>query len=227
MKKNLTASESNNRPASGRKASRKAIIGVVCAALVVAIGVITVFAYLSGKSDPVKNKLDADTDPGLTVVETVAPINGFEVKQNVTVNVGKTDYSVYVRAAIVVTWVDKDGNVLADAPVLSSEVDDNGDYILDLNLSTTTLAADQWTFGSSDGFYYYSSPVPSEGSTKALINSAQVKPGASVPEGYTLSVEIVAQTIQAIGTTDEGDVLAVKDAWGVDVDANGFISKRA
>ena len=39
------------------------------------------------------------------------------------------------------------------------------------------------------------------------------------PEGYVLNVEIVAQTIQAIGTTDadtyDAGTLAVVDAWGV------------
>lgn len=206
---------------SNSRKPNKTVIIVACIALVMAIGTIAVFAYLSGKSGPVTNTLNADTDPSPAIVET---FDG-TVKKDVKVNVGKNDYTVYVRAAIVVNWVDANGNVLADAPVSNLQNEDNYDYILDLNLATGNPAANQWSFGSPDGFYYYSSPVPSEGSTEVLIKSVKVNPDATVPEGYTLSVEIVAQTIQAIGTTDTGDTPAVVDAWGV-ILQNGLISKR-
>ena len=35
------------------------------------------------------------------------------------------------------------------------------------------------------------------------------------PVGYGLNVEIITQTVQALGTTDSDGTPAVADAWGV------------
>jgi len=214
---------------NSRKTSKKYVVIAVCLALALAAGTIAVFAYLSGKSGAVNNTLKADVDPEPVISETFTPADGrgYPVKENVSVSVGDNDYTVYVRAAIVVTWakdeVDKDGNVThlvhSEAPVLGT------DYTLDLNLPAegAALAAGQWRLGS-DGFYYYTSPVAGGADTAVLIKSAtQIWNGQNPypvrDDGYVLRVEIAAQTIQAIGTTDaatyEGGKLAVEDAWGV------------
>ncbi len=208
---------------NSRKTSKKYVVIAVCLALALAAGMIAVFAYLSGKSGAVNNTLKADVDPDPVINETILPTSGpgYPVKKDVSVSVGNNDYTVYVRAAIVVTWakdeVDKDGNVThlvhSEAPVLGT------DYTLDLNLSNGDLAEKQWRRGT-DGFYYYTSSVVGKGETEILINSAtQVWNGESPypvrADGYVLRVEIAAQTIQAIGTTDDDNALAVVDAWGV------------
>lgn len=131
------------------------------------------------------------------------------------VNVGNPGYAVYVRAAIVVNWEDASGHIHATAPK------EGTDYTIDLNAE----ADDPWFLGD-DGFYYHKAMVaydgtdPNSQNTAVLINSCQVKDEAVVPDGYHLNVEIIAQTIQALGTTDAVDANgnptpAVEDAWKV------------
>ncbi len=127
------------------------------------------------------------------------------------VNVGNPGYAVYVRAAIVVNWENASGNLHATAPKLGT------DYTL--NLNTT-----DW-FEGSDGFYYHRAMVNSGGKTEKLIDTCAVVAGKA-PADYHLDVQIIAQTIQALGTTDAVDANgnpvdgtpAVTDAWGIGVD---------
>lgn len=163
----------------------------------------SVVAYLSASADEVSNTLQVEQSEDPEIVET------FEnnEKTNVTVNVGNTGYAVYVRAAVVVTWKDEYGHVMAMAPVAGT------DYTIDYGTD--------WLLGG-DGFYYYKYPVPDESTTNTtsnLIDLCKPKEGRA-PEGFGLNVEIIAQTIQALGTTDAGDMPAVTDAWGVTLDGS-------
>lgn len=217
---------------------KKVLVAALAVALVAVLGLVIVFAYLSGKApEPVKNTLTSEQDPQPGIDETVD--EGKTVKTDVSVDIPNVDYDVYVRAAIVATWVKLDDNNGVDGAannvlsVHSNQPKLGTDYTLTLanfyDGEVSGLLPDTWTLGS-DGFYYYSSPVlkqtTGEGSsasssrtTLPLIASCSIKDGANVPEGYTLSVEIVAQVIQAIGTTDAGSydagTLAVVDAWKV------------
>ena len=175
----------------------------VLAILAMAVGV---YAYLSNSSGLLSNdfKPAPETDP--TIREE---FNG-EHKNQVDVAVGPTGYTVYVRAAIVVTWKDEKGNVHAAKPVVGQ------DYSIDIN------DADWFEY---NGYYYCKQSVASNGNTAVLIRSCG-KTGTA-PDGYQFSVQILAQTIQAAGTTDAGGVPAVTDAWGVYIDANGHLTKDA
>lgn len=191
------------------------LIGIALVSL--AIG--GVAAYLSMSGGTVKNTFTPETEVPPTIVETFEE----NVKSNVAVNVGNPGYAVYVRAAVVVTWKDAGGNVLAQAPVAKADGLASGDYEISYN------TADWFEYG---GFWYCKSPINS-GNTPVLINSCTPK----VSKGdYTLSVEIIAQTIQALGTTDEAvdgegnpipTVPAVTNAWGVYVKDNGQLSATA
>ena len=190
------------------QSKRKRILPVILAVLfVIAVTVATVYAYLKTSTDPaVKNTFSAAQDPEATITESFDPNTE---KKDVAVKVGKTGYSVYVRAAIVVTWKNaENGDVLATKPVAGV------DYTITLNDS-------DWF--EKDGFYYHIAAVPSEGTTANLIISCEPIAGKA-PAGYGLNVEIVAQTIQSAGTTDTGDTPAVTDAWGVKV-ADGKLTK--
>lgn len=189
---------------SSRKQKILAVALIVIALIGMAAG--AAFGYLSATSGPVKNTLvpDQETDPSIS--ETFSGT----VKQNVKVDVGNPGYAVYVRAAIVVTWeaegnATEDNNIYARKPVLGT------DYEISLNDSG-------WFYNPDDGFYYHKVMVPSGEQTNVLINSCTRK--AAAPAGYQLHVEIIAQTIQALGTTDDGDVPAVTDAWKISVDSN-------
>ena len=237
------------------KLNKKVIISILAVSLVAVLGIVAVFAYLSGRApEPVKNKLVAEADPTAEIREEKTEIDtpdhfGTFDKQNVYVDLSDIDYDVYVRAAVVVTWVkqevddegalrfDDEGDPIVDRTnVHANQPVEGRDYVAEYaNLVTVSdLAPDKWTKGS-DGFYYYSSPVLKKTVTDDDGNTVNVRAtlpliaschlniedrdAIQCPEGYVLNVEIVAQTIQAIGTTDadtyDAGTLAVVDAWGV------------
>lgn len=115
------------------------------------------------------------------------------VKENVYIKVGDTGVPVYVRVEISITWKNAEGTVyyLTPAPGV--------DYSLDLDLTG------DWELGE-DGYYYYKIPVESDGETSILIKKCTQT--AVAPEGYSLSVDILVQTVQA----NDSDS-SYKEAW--------------
>ena len=65
-----------------------------------------------------------------------------------------------------------------------------------ISLSPRTNAATNWEKGS-DGYWYYKLPVNVGKETEELIESCSLKDGITAPDGYYLSVEIVASSIQS------------------------------
>lgn len=112
-----------------------------------------------------------------------------------------SDIPVYIRASIIVTWKDSNGNVYGQKPASS-------DY--DMKMAANS----DWVLGT-DGYYYYTSPVAVGDTTGTLISSCTVKAGATPPgDDYKLSVEIIAEAIQS--QPDR----AVGQAWGVKIAPN-------
>lgn len=147
--------------------------------------------------------------PGEPVPPTIEEEFENNVKENVSVNVGETGYPVYVRVKVVITWKNEDGMVCYQLP------EENKDYTIDYNLLGDNPASDGigWVYDENDGFYYYTGLVQSKGSTGVLITVCQLENDATPPEGYFLSVDIIAQTIQAsAGADDKGDT-DYKRAW--------------
>lgn len=165
--------------------------------------------------------------------EVSETFNGNE-KKDVAIKVPDNGYPVYVRAKIVITWKkenpeypkysnqkwlvyykmpEEEHPVLGenDEPVYGDDGNAvrEGDYVIDLNLKN-----DGWKYDNKDGFYYYTKPVDSGESTAILINSCTLSEYADPPAGYTLSVEIITQTVQAVGWTDDNTSQAYQDAWG-------------
>mgnify|MGYP004624583965 CR=1 FL=1 len=114
-----------------------------------------------------------------------------------------SDIPVYIRASIIVTWKDSFGNVYGQLPVAGT------DY-------TMTMANDSKWVPNGD-YYYFTSPVAVGATTGTLISSCTVEEGATIPEGYALSVEIIAEAIQS------QPARAVQQAWGVTV-SDGTLS---
>ena len=171
-----------------------------------------VMAYLSAATVGVENSFTVDTDYDPVIQE------GFDGQQKkdvlVSVPMSGDDsqkYAVYVRAAVVVTWRRADATEPEDQEILLAKapVPEN-DYDLDWNNT-------DWF--EQDGFYYHKAAVNPGGNTSVLIEACQPR---VTREGYVLNVEIMAQTVQALGITDDGDTPAVTDAWGVQV-ANGLL----
>lgn len=107
-------------------------------------------------------------------------------------NNGNVD--AYIRAAVAVNWMDKDGNVYGIKP------------------SYSISANDGWT--ESGGFYYYTAKVAPNGTTATAPVTVRVSDNAP-SSAYSLSVEIVAEAIQAEGDTDSGNIPAYQNAWGI------------
>lgn len=156
--------------------NRKAVLLVLSLVLVIAVGVGGTLAFLTDKTDEIQNTF-TPTSAGVDITES---FDG-TTKSNVVIN-NTGDIPVYVRAMIVVSWQNENGQVLAPAPVLGT------DYTMSLGSG--------WT--ENGIYYYYNSFVPKGGSTAPLIVQAQqIK--ACADQEYTLHIEIIAEAIQAEG----------------------------
>lgn len=191
-----------------RKISKRAVALLVCLVLALTAAVGGTLAHVFTKTDPVENTF-TPAQVSCAVVET------FEnnVKEDVRIqNTGDAD--AYIRVAVVVTFKNENGNVYARTP------DPSTDY-------TITYLDDTGWLEGSDGFWYYRYPVActddagtaaNETLTGILIDTAKLLDGAAVPEGYALSVEIVASAIQA------SPAKVAEQQWGVSVGSDGTVT---
>ncbi len=173
--------------------------------LVLGVAVGGTVAFLSTRTN---SKVNTFTPSEVTCAVTETFENN--VKSYVAVqNTGDT--TAFIRAAINVTWM-KDADSYDDAnQTVSAKIPVEGtDYSI-------TFAQNTNWFVGDDGYYYYQLPVAPLDSTKVLIDECKLLDGASAPDGYHLSVEIVASAIQA------GPEAAVQAAWGngFSIDASG------
>lgn len=161
--------------------------GILLAAVIVLLAgaVGGTWAFLVAQSGPVQNDFTY-AHVSCTVDEKFE--NG--VKSEVKIqNTG--DISAYIRARIVVTWKDASGNVSA-VPVKDS------DYTMTMGTG--------WTKGTGD-YWYCNTAVNPNGFTPVLITECKKTTNANAPEGYNLSVEILADAIQSEPAS------AVTEAW--------------
>lgn len=178
----------------------KTFLVILSAALLMAGVLGTTFALLIDRTDTVINTFDP-SEVKCSVVETFT--DGGLTKTDVKVaNAGNTD--AYIRCAIVFNWKDANGNVYSSIPVKDT----------DYSISYTTN--ENWFLGD-DGFWYFKNSIAPEGTTDILINSCSVI--SEGPEGYTLSVDILASAIQSRPAE------AVQSSWGVTVDSNGALTQ--
>ena len=106
-----------------------------------------------------------------------------------SVTVDPKGYGVYLRVAIDAAWVEN-GMISTEEP-------------------TEYTISDKWK--EIDGFYYYTEVI--SGTTPTTVTPVTYT--AITKDGYTLTVNVAAQIIQAAGTTDGENIPAVQDAWGV------------
>lgn len=175
------------------KKNNKKRLSAIIAAAVAAVTLATAggtVAFLVDKTGEVKNTFT----PSKVACSVQETFNKAE-KTDVSIkNTGDTD--AFIRATIVVTWRDKDGDVYG-VPIESS------DYTI-----TPALPSNGW-FKGSDGYYYYSKEVAAGASTAELFDSCKLAANVTPPEGCTLAVEILADAIQSRPED------AVEEAWKV------------
>lgn len=176
--------------------------------LVLGVAVGGTVAFLSTRTDSRENTFT----PSKVTCEVTETFKN-NVKSNVAVkNTGDT--TAFIRAAINVTWMkDAEAGTEYDAAnqTVSAKVP-----VKDTDYSITFAKNTNWIKGA-DGFYYYKLPVAPQGSTEVLIEECKLQGNASVPDGYHLSVEIVASAIQSAPDS------VVQDMWHVTVE-NGIIT---
>ena len=168
---------------SGKKAVAFLVLTVVLSVAIVG----STLAYIFTQTDILKNifepaTVDIDSNTDAKIIDN------------------NSDVDVYIRAAVVVTWVNtSDGSILSTSPV------ENTDYVLSV--------VDGWTKGS-DGFYYYTSKI--NPATKKITFLNNVTKNTTM-DGYTLTVQVLSSAIQA---TPEK---AVEQSWNVTIE-NGILS---
>ena len=162
------------------------IIALTVAVLLATVG--GVWGYLYSSPDPITNEFT----PSFVTCE-VEEVFENGVKQNVAIrNTGNVD--AFVRAAVIVTFQDADGKVLATAPK------EGTDY-------TVRWAKNGWQKGM-DGFWYHGAAVKPNELTANLIETATA---ITAPDGFSLNIQIIATAIQSNPTK------AVQEAWSVTV----------
>lgn len=161
-----------------RKTKAILLLALIVAILACSVG--GTLAFLVTKTGSVKNTFQSAKvtssviEPGWN--------DGSTKKSNVTIkNTG--DVSAYIRAAIVITWKDKDGNTMPEKP-------GSGDYSLSIGSG--------WT-PAKDGYYYYNSSVGAGKETSNLIDSCTATYTNSYNDGRQLCVEVIGSAIQAEG----------------------------
>ena len=163
----------NHRPR--RRASRRAVLPLLLIILIFAVSVGGTLAYIIDQTTGVENTF--------TPAQVSCEVNG-DLSITNTGNV-----KAYIRAMVVVNWMDGDGNVYGTAPV----------YTIETNSG--------WTLDEVTGIYYYNSPVDPD--PAKIVTPATVTCGETAPEGCVLSVEVIAEAIQAEGM----GAANAQDAW--------------
>ena len=166
----------------------------ICFILAVSGGV---YGYLTATTAPIANEFVP-----ATVSCQVGEVFEDGVKKNVCIkNTGNVN--AYIRAAVIINFVSDDGKILSTAPVA------------DTNYKIKWGSA-LWQIGN-DGYWYYRKAVVPEDVTETLIETAYA---VTVPEGYRLSIQIIATAFQT-----EPDS-AVEGAWNVTVENGEMIPKQ-
>lgn len=157
-------------------------------------------AYIVVSSNDVKNQFT----PAQVSCEVV--VNGTDMNVKNT-----SDVNAYLRAAIVVNWVvaagENEGNVRGIAPVKGV------DYNLVINSTNSADGSAKW-FENGDYYYYKNAVASNTLAATPLIDDITLL--AEAPEDYELSIEVVAEAIQADGTNSDG-ISPLQLHWGEDV----------
>lgn len=165
------------------KARRKqSMLALVVSAFFVLItfGIQNTYAALQMKSETVENSFSPMENKAPQINENVSGNDNYITeKKDVTVT-NNNEFSVRVRAIIIASWQHANGNTLAVTPV------EGTDYSIEYG--------NDWE--NKDGFYYYKDVLKKGETTTELISECKPLKAAPV-EGYTLSINIVSQTIQS------------------------------
>ena len=196
----------------------KKTIAIISLALLILITVGTTLALVFSNTDSVENTFKpskvscavvetlVNGDNSTTTETSAGTVSNFTSKSNVQIkNTGDTD--AFIRVAVVVNWMSADGKVWAQKPIIGT------DYQIAFNLKDKN-GVDIWEQGADEYWYCKKEVAPTKTTDILITEAKQLKPA---PEGYYLSIEIVASAIQSTPDT------TVEEQWKnnkVVIDAN-------
>lgn len=160
---------------------RKYVLLGAIVVLVLAVSISATIAFLIDNDNSITNTF-APGQVTCTINEEFRGTNKTVVTVQNTGNI-----PAYIRVAVVVNKADANGNIVAGEATAKFEVGEG------------------WVLNKEDGYYYYTSTVEPNTSTKNLLGSAIDLNG--------IQVTILAEAIQADGVI--GTTPAVKNAWRV------------
>lgn len=165
----------------------KAATALISLLLIFGITVAGTLAYLF-----VSSTLSSNSFRAVNVSSEVSESFSGSSKSNVMIhNTG--DIDAFVRAALILTWEDDNGNAVNKSASLA-----------DLNIILNTA---DW-FCGSDGYYYCKTRLSPNGFTPVLVTSAAVRTDCDgYLAGYHLNLQILSEAIQAEPES------AVNNAW--------------
>lgn len=169
-------------------APRRGLVLAAALALTLIFSAGGTLAWLAASTEETVNTFS----PAQMEIQVKEEFDG-ETKEHVKV-VNNSETAVYIRVALVPTWVNADGQPVAQSASLG-------------DLDFVNLPASNWV--KNGDYYYYTQPVSAGAITPELFTSAVVKDGAA-PAGCTMELQVLAQAIQA---TPKDAVIA---AWGLD-----------
>lgn len=163
-----------------KKLSKKALAIVVLITALLLVGTITVLAAVY-IWDRTPDENNVSTFVPSTVACSVSESEGVY-----SISTSGSNIPTYIRAAVVAYFADNSGNVYWQAPDISVD------------------AEDKWEL-EGDGFYYYKGAVGAD----ASVTFGTVTSSTEAPEGYTLTVNVLAENIQSEPAG------AAQEAWGL------------
>lgn len=188
------------------KSIKKTEILAAAICLMLTAAVTGSLAYLKSETTQVENTFELVEVPN----EVIEDINGNQ-KNNVRIKNNSDSEDAYIRATVVATWVKMDSNGKPTSTVYGEKPVENVDYSI-------VWKKDDWKeYPQGSGIYYYGKSVKPEEQTGELFTKCApiIAEGKTKnqPDGYQLSIEIMAQSIQADGKADDGKT-PVELAWG-------------
>lgn len=169
-------------------APRRGLVLAAALALTLIFSAGGTLAWLAAGTEETVNTFS----PAKMEIEVKEDFEDRTVKKNVRVE-NESETAVYIRVALVPTWVNADGQPVAQSASLG-------------DLDFVNLPASNWV--KNGDYYYYTLPVPAGSETPVLFSSATVV--GTPPEGCTMDLQVLAQAVQA---TPKDAVIA---AWGLD-----------
>ena len=160
-------------------------------------------AWLSDDTGPITNTL---TMPRTDI--TIEEEFDGAVKKDVRVK-NNGDVPVYVRVTLNINWQDSEHNVHPGIAL--------GGNHFTIHFSQSA----KWVL--NNGIYYYLYPLAPGKTTDNLIDSITLLDDPDVPEGCTLVVDVLAQSVQSQGMKDDAPMVEAQ-GWPVTVQSDGSLA---